>query len=607
MKKIWAIFLAMILSLSMIQVSFAADDTSAEQTVRALGIISSNLSASSSVSRGEFAQMLAKASIYKDELSGESSASPYKDVTSSDEAAECILLSVENGWMTGYVDGTFRPNQTVKAEEAAVALLEILGYDCASLAGTFPNAQISKAKAVGLADGITFTKGQELTVRDCTYLFYNLLNAKTESGQIYAETLGYSTTDDKVSYSSLVSEDLVGPFVLTDNDLQSGVPFSLSSAAIYRNGYAVDASEATMYDVYYYNTAMQTVWLYSNHVTGTYTAASPNATAPETATVAGTTYQLESAASYKLSNLGEYNIGDVVTLLIGMDGTVVDVVSADVYSTTYYGVVTGTGAESYTTTGGSTAVNRVVYVTCTDGVTRNYQVDETFKEGDVVKISFDESGSNVRTVSSKNISGKVDASDYTIGSRSLTKDVNILHVSEDNHTSKIYLSAMDGMTLSSSQVWYYVTNSNYEITDLIVYDVVGDSNQIGVITSVSDGEVNSEGELTYTYTYIVNGKTGSGTSTNDIRTGGAYFTEENGTLKFSYALSSVSLSEVDGLTAISSSGNNKYDIQEDAQCYIRTTGGTYTKVSVNSLNSDQYNLTGYVYNGNICVIIGREK
>ncbi len=607
MKKIWAIFLAMILSLSMIQISFAADDTSAEQTVRALGIISSNLSSSSSVSRGEFAQMLAKASIYKDELSGESSASPYKDVTSSDEAAESILLSVENGWMTGYVDGTFRPNQTVKAEEAAVALLEMLGYDCASLTGTFPNAQISKAKAVGLADGITFAKGQELTVRDCIYLFYNLLNAETESGQIYAETLGYSTTDDKVSYSSLVSEDLAGPFVLTDNDLQSGVPFSLSSAAIYRNGYASDANEAAMYDVYYYNTAMQTVWIYSNHVTGTYTAASPNATAPETATVAGTTYQLEAAASYKLSNLGEFNIGDVVTLLIGMDGTAVDVVSADAYSTTYYGIVTGTGAESYTTTGGSTAVERVVYVTCTDGVTRNYQVDETFEEGDLVKISFDESGSKVKEVSSKNISGKVDRSAYTIGSRCLTKDVNILHVSEDNHTSRIYLSALDGMTLSSSQVRYYVTNSNYEITDLIVYDVIGDSNQIGVITSVSEGELDNDGELIYTYTYIVNGVTGSGTSSNDIRTGGAYFTEENGTLKYSYALSSVSLSEVDGLTAVSSSGNNKYDIQEDAQCYIRTTGGTYTEVSVNSLDSDRYNLTGYVYNGNICVIIGREK
>ena len=52
--------------------------------------------------------------------------------------------------MTGYTDGTFRPDQTVKLEEACSAVLKLLGYDSASLAGSFPSAQLSKAAALGL-------------------------------------------------------------------------------------------------------------------------------------------------------------------------------------------------------------------------------------------------------------------------------------------------------------------------------------------------------------------------------------------------------------------------------------------------------------------------
>ena len=52
--------------------------------------------------------------------------------------------------MTGYTDGTFRPDETVKLEEACAAVLKLLGYDTSALAGSFPSAQLSKAAALGL-------------------------------------------------------------------------------------------------------------------------------------------------------------------------------------------------------------------------------------------------------------------------------------------------------------------------------------------------------------------------------------------------------------------------------------------------------------------------
>ncbi|MGN1231601.1 MAG: S-layer homology domain-containing protein, partial [Anaerotignum sp.] len=429
MKRIICMILAAVLLCATVpQMAFAADFATASQTVKALGILSDTSTATAT--RGEFAKMLVSASAYKEEVGEEGVSALYPDVPKSHWASEYIRVAVEKGWMTGSVNGNFRVNDGVRVEEAAASLLELLGYDPASLAGVFPYAQISKAKSLGLADGISFNKGEMLTKQDCVYLFYNLMNAKTASGQTYAATLGYSMSGDTINYSAVVSEDLKGPFVLEkDGGLSYVLPFSIG--AVYRNGVASTAAEAKAYDVYYYNEGMQTVWLYSNHVTGTYTAASPNAVAPETATVAGSTYQLEAAAAYKLSTLGEYKIGDIVTLLIGMDGTAVDVVSTSEYSGSYVGIVTSVGVSSYTNEVGAGAVDEVVYVTCTDGTTRTFTTDADLEKGNLVSITFSGGEHKVKKLSKRTLSGTVSKDGTKIGSRKFADDVKIINVSQD--------------------------------------------------------------------------------------------------------------------------------------------------------------------------------
>ena len=134
---------------------------------------------SGNVTRAQFVKMMTAASTYRDSVGAGYGYSLFKDVKSDHWASEYIKLAVEQGWITGYVDGTFRPNNTVTLEEACTALLRMLGYDSSSLAGTFPTAQLSKASAVGLLDGMTATRGQKLTRSDCVSLFNNLLTAET--------------------------------------------------------------------------------------------------------------------------------------------------------------------------------------------------------------------------------------------------------------------------------------------------------------------------------------------------------------------------------------------------------------------------------------------
>ena len=211
-------------------------------------------------------------------------------------------------------------------------------------------------------DDLDVSQGETLTRQDCVTLFYNLLVSENSEGTVYGTTLGYTVTNGEVDYSTLVTADTKGPYVADSGSLS--LPFSTSGITVYRNGTASELSAVQQYDVYYYNENLRTVWIYSDRVTGTLTAVSPGTTAPTSVTVAGGTYELgTSTAVYQFSSQGDFSAGDTVTLLLGMNGEVVQAVSAAEADTTYYGVVLSStkgaadgsttiakGADSYTVT-----------------------------------------------------------------------------------------------------------------------------------------------------------------------------------------------------------------------------------------------------------------
>lgn len=103
-------------------------------------------------------------------------------------------------------------------------MLKLLGYDTSALAGSFPSAQLSKAAALGLRDGISLKQGGTMARRDCAALFSNLMTAKTSGGQIYAETLGYTVTNGEVDYTALTLENLSGPYVAENSSTSPALP-----------------------------------------------------------------------------------------------------------------------------------------------------------------------------------------------------------------------------------------------------------------------------------------------------------------------------------------------------------------------------------------------
>lgn len=597
MKKILSLLLAAVMLTGSLPAALAASDTSdsvIEQVVKAAEIMvgdsSGNLNLDSTVTRAEYAKMLVCASASKDSVAGTSNSSPFKDVPYTHWAAGYIKTAVQQGWLSGYLDGSYKPNKTVTLEEAATGVLKLLGYSTTDLSGSYPYAQLAMYRSLGLNTRITASQGSAMTRRNMMYLFYNLLNTKTKDGQVYAQTLGYTlNSSDEIDYLSMISDTMEGPFVV-----ESGLSSIVSTAGrtIYRNGYASTADAVQKYDVVYYTGS--TIWAYANAVTGTYQSASPSAASPSSVTVAGNTYEIETSdAALALSTLGGLNTGDIITLLLGRDGKVAAALPAEDYSSAVAGVVTAVGTGTYTNAVGNSFSARTITVTATDGASYTYPCSKTsIDEGTVVSIGFGSSGTDVSILKSSNITGKV--SGRSIGSKTMAKDVRILDINDDGGAKRIYYSRLNGAELESADVRWYAANADGEITDLILRDFTGDLYEYGIITSAK--ETSTDMELSGSYTYLLNGEKRTLTTmsmTLGASYGPARLTIKDGQLSAVRAL--YKIKNPDSITQLGVTKDGDSWLFSDECAVYLYQNSTYSLFSLTELrnNLDKYNITCY--------------
>ena len=622
MRKKLSALLAAALAVSMLTLPAGAVSQSiALETVRALGIMAGdsqgNLNLSSAVTRAEFVTMMTAASSYKDTVGSGYGVSLFKDVKSSHWASEYIRLAVEQNWMTGYTDGTFRPGRTITLEEACTALLRLLGYDSSSLAGSFPTAQLSKAGSVGLLDDVTAKQGQTLTRQDCVTLFYNLLLADTKDGPVYGTTLGYTIKNNEVDYATVVSADTKGPYVASASRTLE-LPFSAASATVYRDGDLSSQSQVQQYDVYYYNSGLRTVWVYTDRATGTLTDLSPSKTAPTSATVAGVTYSIgSSTASYKLSSQGQFSQGDVVTVLLGMDGDIVDVVSAQNSGTTYYGVVVASSkaaSSSSTSSSSTTSAQAQTQVACSDGAVRTFYHDGGAQSvGKLVSVTVTQSGTQLSAISKRSLSGTVNSAGTRFAGYSFADNVEILDTDGDGGYARIYPSRLAGYSLTDDDVLFYSLDSTGSIDCLILDEATGDTYTYAFVTQATSKTAGNS--LSGSYTYLQNGQSHSvsGQQTYSVKVGGARLTfSDNGSLKGMRQLSSVNLTGLTSLTA--TAGSSKYALAEDVMVLLRDSGQQgYYPTTLSAVNSTDYSLVGWYDNqgasagGRIRILVATKK
>ena len=473
-KRILALLLAVCVACSMLILpASASGSNTAVQTAVTLGGLTSDQTANlaAPLTRGALTKLMVAFSAYRESAKTQGSTGTlFSDVSSGSAYAPYVRIAVQQGWISGYTDGSFRPDNAVTLEEACTAVLKLLGYDVTTLSGTFPAAQLNKANELGLRDNLTKTQGEGMTLEDGAVLLYNALTATTAEGKVYASSLGFTVNNGVVDVSSILLSNVKGPFVA---GLGTQLPFA--PTAVYRNDTVTTDATLNAYDVYYYNETAQTVWIYTRKAAGRITAVSPSANAPTSVTVAGTEYTIASSSvAAQLSALNGGGVGQVVTLLLGMNDEAVSVLTGDAANEVFYGVVQTTSRSLVENSGPD--VQQTVAVACTDGVTRSVNVDKQFNypAGKLVAITVDENGESIQSLETKSTSGTVNAEGTALGNTALASNVEILDTTSEGLAGAVRPSRLSGVTLSGTDVKYYTTNEKGEIDRLILSDVTGD-------------------------------------------------------------------------------------------------------------------------------------
>ena len=410
-------------------------------------------------------------------------------------------------YMNGYTDGTFRPDNAVTLEEACTAVLKLLGYKMTDLNGAFPAAQLNKAQELGLRSQLNRAQGQTMNYEDCAVLLYNALTANTASGGAYGSTLGFTVANGQVDTSTVLLSSLKGPFVASE-----GTQLPFAPVSVYRNDKVSESGELNKYDVYYYSESLQTVWIYTRRAAGRITAVSPSASAPTAVTVAGTSYQLgSSAVASKISSLNGGGVGEVVTLLLGMDNEVADVITGEEADSVFYGVVQ-TATRSLVEDNGADVLQKIS-VMCTDGITRTVNIDKSlnYPTGWLVEISVTPEGEQVTAIDSKSVSGTINDTATALGDYTLADDVQILDTTSEGLAGTVRPSRIAGTKLNTRAVRYYTLNEQGQIDRLILNDVTGDLWKYGVLDDVKNLAFNASSILG---TLTGSGSSGSGDSSS---------------------------------------------------------------------------------------------
>ena len=483
-QRFIALLLAVCIACTMLVMPASASSAnSAVQAAVMLGGLTSEqaVGPDAALTRGQLAKLLAAFSLYRESAGAQGSAGTlFTDVGGDDPLAPAIRIAVSQGWMSGYTDGSFRPGNPVTLEEACAAALNLLGYDVTTLSGTFPTAQLNKARELGLRDGIARSQGEGLTIADGALLLYNALTVPTANGEVYGSTLGFTVTGGQVDTASILLGNVQGPFVAA-----AGAQLPFAPAAVYRNGEAAASAELNEYDVYYYSENARTVWIYTRKAAGRITAVAPSASAPTSVTVAGTEYTIGSSqAATVLSSFNGGGVGQVVTLLLGMNNEVVRVLTGEAADQVFYGVVQNSARSLIEDDGAD--VRQSVTVACTDGVTRTVNVDKSlnFPAGLLVEITVTGDGEQVARVDARSVSGTFNENGTALGGTPLADGVEIIDTTAEGVAGAIRPSRLSGVTLQSGDVRYYTTNASGEIDRLILDNVTGDLWTYGVLDDV---------------------------------------------------------------------------------------------------------------------------
>ena len=156
-----------------------------------------------------------------DQARGSAYRTRFSDVPGGGWAAPySSIWPAEEGLVSGYGDGRFGPDDPVTVGQAVTVVLRLLGYTAEEIGPFWPEDYLAKAADLGLTDGIQAQSGDTLTRGEAARLLYAMLQADSDDGTAFVQTIAASTQSG---------------VLLLDNDAESESG-TTGTAAIYQSG-----------------------------------------------------------------------------------------------------------------------------------------------------------------------------------------------------------------------------------------------------------------------------------------------------------------------------------------------------------------------------------
>lgn len=188
-----------------------------------LNIIEERMDFTQTVTRAELARVLVslasgEAAAYKGTDFG------FTDVDAKTKYAGYIVMGTQLGYLTGYDDGSFRPDAMVKAEEAVCAFMRAAGYTpYAEQKGGFTSGYFEAASKSGLLKGIDVYVGYDITYMTLVQLVMNSMDIKFMEASLNGSSTRYDYCDNKFTERLGIEK-------------RRGIVDSTSKSSLYNNG-----------------------------------------------------------------------------------------------------------------------------------------------------------------------------------------------------------------------------------------------------------------------------------------------------------------------------------------------------------------------------------
>ena len=200
-----AIFASLATAVNASYSDFLANEDYAVSALRLqdLGILSGYEDGSfrpdNTITRAEFTKIVVCMMDKETEAKSSTGLTGFFDVDIASWYTNYIRYAVNRDILSGYADGSFRPQNTISVAEAVTILLRTLGYNEDEVGYFWPDNYMSASGSLGLLNGLNLSSDTSVTRKVAAVLVDRALFAKPSAvygADTYLETTGYTVLKD---------------------------------------------------------------------------------------------------------------------------------------------------------------------------------------------------------------------------------------------------------------------------------------------------------------------------------------------------------------------------------------------------------------------------